>query len=181
MNYIILDLEATCWKQKGKFQNEIIEIGAVCISKDKKILGEYGRFVKPHVHPILSDFCTELTTIEQKDVDAAPAFPEVLADFQDWIASFGAQYWLCSWGFYDRSQFQKDCELHGLDTAWLKQHISIKHQYGDMHNLRRPIGMKAALKREGIPLAGTHHRGIDDARNIAQIFLKNFDAWSFEN
>ena len=80
MNYIVLDLEATCWKQKGKFQNEIIEIGAVCISNDKEILGEYCSFVKPQTHPILSDFCTELTTIEQKDVDGAAASRKTFQD-----------------------------------------------------------------------------------------------------
>jgi len=29
--------------------------------------------------------------------------------------------------------------------------------------------MDGALRRVGLPLVGTHHRGIDDARNIARI------------
>jgi inhibitor of KinA sporulation pathway (predicted exonuclease) len=32
---------------------------------------------------------------------------------------------------------------------------------------------------EGMTLAGTHHRGIDDARNITQLFLRYFDHWQF--
>jgi inhibitor of KinA sporulation pathway (predicted exonuclease) len=32
-----------------------------------------------------------------------------------------------------------------------------------------PCGMKGALRRMGIPLDGRHHRGIDDARNIAKL------------
>lgn len=179
MNYIVLDLEATCWDQKGKFQNEIIEIGAVAIDSKKQILGEYCSFAKPSLNPRLSDFCKQLTTITQEEVDAAPLFPEVLKDFQNWINSFGKDYWLCSWGFYDRSQFEKDCDLHGLDKDWLKQHISLKHQYQDIFKLSRAIGMQGALSREGIPMLGTHHRGIDDAKNIAQIFLKNFNRWRF--
>lgn len=179
MNYIILDLEATCWKEKAPNQNEIIEIGAVCINDDQEKLGEYCRFIKPTLSPILSDFCTELTTIKQHDVDEAALFPEVLADFQKWIRSFQDDYWLCSWGFYDRSQFKKDCELHGLPTTWLKHHISLKHQHADIHNLSSPLGMGGAMKMEWLKLEGTHHRGIDDARNIAKIFLKNFDEWTF--
>jgi len=147
MNYIVLDLEATCWEGKNKSTNEIIEIGALCIDSNQNVLGEYCSFIQPKLNPILSDFCTELTTIEQKDVDNAPLFPEVLYDFLDWIESFGEPYYLCSWGFYDRTQFKKDCTLHGLDTTWLKQHISLKHQYADIHNLRRPIGMKGAFER----------------------------------
>ncbi|BDS12210.1 3'-5' exonuclease [Aureispira anguillae] len=178
MNYIILDLEATCWSKKGSFTNEIIEIGAVCINQRQALIGEYNSFVKPKLYPELSDFCKELTTIKQEEVDAAETFPVVLDDFLEWIESFGGEYWLCSWGFYDRSQFKKDCELHGLDTTWLRQHISLKHQYADIYNLSRPLGMKGALNREQIQMEGTHHRGIDDAKNIAKIFLNNFDYWT---
>jgi inhibitor of KinA sporulation pathway (predicted exonuclease) len=32
--------------------------------------------------------------------------------------------------------------------------------------------MAEALKFLGLPLDGTHHRGIDDARNIARIFIE---------
>lgn len=180
MNYIILDLEATCWREKGKFQSEIIEIGALCVDDKQNILGEFESFIRPSIHPQLSPFCTELTTIEQHHVDSAPLFPEVWGNFLDWIDAFGDDYWLCSWGFYDRSQFKKDCQLHNLDTSWLRQHISLKHQYADIHNLRRPIGMVGALQREQIPLEGTHHRGIDDARNITKIFLSNFDYWQYK-
>jgi 3'-5' exoribonuclease 1 len=40
--------------------------------------------------------------------------------------------------------------------------------------------MKNALELEGLKLDGTHHRGIDDARNIAKVFIKYFDKWTFE-
>ncbi|MGL5075983.1 MAG: 3'-5' exonuclease, partial [Waterburya sp.] len=35
--------------------------------------------------------------------------------------------------------------------------------------LSKKYGMAGALKLAGIELIGTHHRGIDDARNIAQL------------
>ena len=179
MHHIILDLEATCWQKKEGRRNEIIEIGAVCIDGQKNTLGEFSRFVRPNENPILSEFCKTLTTITQEEVDGADAFPIVLHEFQKWINGFGKDYFLCSWGFYDRKQFESDCGLHGLPIGWLKNHISIKHQYADIKNLRRPMGMKGALLKENIPLEGTHHRGIDDARNIAKIFLQCFDEWDF--
>jgi inhibitor of KinA sporulation pathway (predicted exonuclease) len=178
MNYIILDLEATCWEKRDKQPNEIIEIGAVCINEEKQIISEFNSFIKPTVHAILSDFCTELTSITQQQVDGAQLFPVVLEEFQNWILSFGDEYLLCSWGFYDRVQFKNDCELHGLPTNWLEAHISLKHQYAKIRQTR-PTGMKVALKSEKIILEGTHHRGIDDAKNIAKIFVKLFDKWNF--
>jgi len=181
MNYIVLDLEATCWQNKRHQPNEIIEIGAVCIDENETILDEFVTFVKPQIHPILSDFCIELTSIEQKMVDDAPYFPEAIQKFQEWILSFGNDYCLCSWGFYDKQQFEKDCILHQVDTTWLNKHISLKHQYPKIKGTKKRLGMKNALKAEGMNLEGTHHRGIDDARNIAKIFLKYFSDWEIED
>jgi len=181
MVYIIVDLEATCWEKRENRPNEIIEIGAVAINEEGALVDEFDIFVKPLLHPTLSDFCTELTSITQEMVDTAPGFPEALQAFQDWIAACTGdqeQYVLCSWGHYDRVQFKNDCVLHKLDTQWLELHISLKHQYADLKNLRRPIGMKKALWQEGLKLEGVHHRGLDDAQNIAKIFLNYFEFWT---
>ena len=48
-------------------------------------IDEFRTFVRPVRHPTLSPFCTELTGITQADVDAAPAFPAVVARFHDWL------------------------------------------------------------------------------------------------
>ncbi len=181
MNYIIVDLEATCWEERGDKRNEIIEIGAVCVNDNLEVLGEYCQFVKPKNHPVLSEFCTQLTSITQSQVDCADEAPKVIASFINWINSFDGDYILCSWGHYDRVQFKNDCELHGLDWSWTHRHISLKHQYGRIKGLRRPPGMKRALKSEKIELEGTHHRGIDDAKNILKIFKKYFQQWDFND
>ncbi|TAE69906.1 MAG: 3'-5' exonuclease [Bacteroidetes bacterium] len=180
MNYIILDLEATCWNEKHhKNISETIEIGAICVNEKKEILGEFQTFIKPTLHLQLSDFCQNLTSITQEMVENAPLFPVALSNFQAWIQSFGGEYFLGSWGFYDKSQFQKDCLLHQLDTNWLKNHINIKFQHAQIRNLSKGIGMKAAIHHEKLELDGIHHRGIDDARNIVKIFIKLFDKWNY--
>ncbi|BDD06737.1 3'-5' exonuclease [Aureibacter tunicatorum] len=179
MNYIVFDLEATCWDGWDKSQNETIEIGAVLINDDKEIVSEFCKFIKPLKHPILSEFCKKLTSIQQSDVDNADYFGDVINEFQDWIRQGDDDYILCSWGFYDKKQFEADCDLNGLDKAWVEKHVSLKHQYGKFKKLRRAIGMKNTLLNENILLEGIHHRGIDDARNIAKIFIKYFDYWDF--
>jgi len=177
MKYIIVDLEATCWENKDhKNIHEIIEIGAVFINEDKEIESEFNAFIKPSVNPILSTFCTELTSITQNNVDGAETFDKVIDRFKAWI-NINEDFILCSWGFYDRRQFEADCKLHNVKADWLKKHISLKHQYADIKKLSRPVGMGGALKMEKLKLDGIHHRGIDDAKNIAKIFLKNFKDW----
>ena len=180
MNYIILDLEATCWKDRSiNKQNEIIEIGAVKIDNSGNIVDEFNKFVKPKLNPVISDFCTELTSITQEQIDNSQTFPVVISEFLHWINT-KEEYILCSWGFYDKKQFQSDCKLHDLDYDWMLPHISLKHQYASINNLKRPIGMGGALKKEKLILEGTHHRGIDDARNISKIFIKYFGKWKLD-
>ena len=178
MKYIIVDLEATCWEKKEGRQNEIIEIGAVCIDEAGNSISEFNQLITPARNPILSEFCIELTTITQDMVDTGLPFPQGLQLYLDWINSFEDAYLICSWGYYDRVQFENDCRQHELATDWLSNHISLKHQYAKIKSLRRPMGMKGVLKREKIELVGTHHRGIDDARNIAKIFVKYINQWN---
>lgn len=177
MNYIIFDLEATCWENERSKTNEIIEIGAVKLNEKLEVIDTFAKFVKPEINPMLSDFCTKLTSIEQKDVDTADTFKNVMVEFEDWITSTDTEVVLCSWGFYDKKQIYNECKvknysgrIHGL----LDKHISIKHQFAEIKDIR-PCGMSQALNLLGLPLEGTHHRGIDDAKNITKIFIEIFD------
>lgn len=179
MNYIILDLEATCWQDKGNLQSEIIEIGAVKVNGNFEIESEFSYFIKPKINPKLSDFCIELTTINQQNIDAANNFSNVIEKFKNWI-DISNPYLLCSWGLYDKNQLISDCELHNLDFDWVMRHISLKHQYPNFKGLKRMVGMNGALTIENLHLDGTHHRGIDDARNITKIFLKNKEQWKLK-
>ncbi|MBE1444443.1 3'-5' exonuclease [Paenibacillus sp. OAS669] len=177
MNYIIFDLEATCWENDRSKPNEIIEIGAVKLNQQLQRIDEFQTFIKPMLNPWLSDFCKTLTSITQEDVQAAPYFPQGVRAFQDWIGP--GPFYLCSWGLYDKNQLIKDCKLHSLSTDWLKHHISIKHQHGKMIGRDRGVGMERALQMLHLPMEGQHHRGIDDARNIAKIFVRLFDKLEF--
>ena len=177
MNYIIFDLEATCWPEKGKHISEIIEIGALKISDKQIIVSEFNCFIKPINHPILSEFCKNLTSITQAEIDKSELFPSVIEKFRQWIDLENEDYLLCSWGYYDRKQLIADCNLHQFDFEWASKHISLKHQYADIKKLNRPIGLGKAISSEGMQFEGTAHRGINDAKNIARIFLRYFNDW----
>jgi hypothetical protein len=58
---------------------EIIEIGAVMLDEKYKDVREFDTFVRPIANPVLSTFCTQLTTIQQSNIDGAPPFPVALA------------------------------------------------------------------------------------------------------
>ena len=121
-------------------------------------------------HPLtlrLSDFCKSLTSIRQEDVDGADEFPAVFRRFVDWIGP--DPFVLCSWGAYDLNQIRTDCKRHGLAMpAAFENHVNVKQEFARLRNVR-PCGMARALKHAGLSLEGTHHRAIDDVRNIAKL------------
>ena len=181
MNFIIYDLEATCWDgaPPSKVQ-EIIEIGAVRLNGYGEEEGSFERFVHPILNPNLSAFCQELTSIEQYQVDRASKFSSVIEDFQDWAEIFDEDYMLCSWGGFDKRMLIQDCDLHDIDAEWIfDHHINIKKQYQEFKRLKRPAGLKRTVEKEGFEFTGIHHRGISDAENLAKIFIKHRDMWRY--
>lgn len=179
MNFIVFDLEATCWEgnSNNKVQ-ETIEIGAFLINGyGEEVKRCYNRFIRPVINPYLSKFCTDLTSIQQEQVDRADKFDRVIEDFQDWAEIFDEEYILCSWGDFDKKILQNDCKLHKLDDFWLKPYINLKKQYQDIRRLKKPRGLKTSVEIEGFEFTGVHHRAIDDAENLAKLFLKYLDEW----
>lgn len=171
--FLVIDLEATCCDRKSicREEMEIIEIGAVMLdSQSLHVLDEFQTFIKPVRHPILTNFCTELTSITQDLVDSAPIFIEAISSLRDWLNNY-SDVLFCSWGDYDRKQFILDANYHniGLPYPIPHRHLNLKQLFTESQGLAKKFGMNGALELAGIELVGTHHRGIDDARNIAKL------------
>lgn len=171
--YIIFDLEATCWEEKNDKVKEVIEVGAVKLNNDLETVDSFSEFVKPTINPELTDFCKNLTSIKQEDVDNARTFNDVVSEFERWIFTSDDNATLVSWGYYDKKQIMEEAKLKNYSGDIVKlleeKHISLKHKFAQLRK-EKPCGMQKALNKLNLPLEGTHHRAKDDAENIAQIF-----------
>ena len=79
--FVILDLEWTSWagnyygkfkqyeKRSAKQKREIIQIGAIKIDKNFKVIRKLNIYIKPKINPKLSKYIIKLTRISQKTVD----------------------------------------------------------------------------------------------------------------
>jgi 3'-5' exoribonuclease 1 len=177
VRYVIFDLEATCWRPGSPDRprinvSEIIEIGAVMLDEELNIISEFAKFVRPTINPKLSTFCKELTTITQKEVDNADTFAMVINQFASWAE--GCR--IMSWGGWDKKQIEREClekANNGPILNVIKNHTDYKRLFASLKQIE-PCGMDKALRLLDIPLDGTHHRGIDDAKNIAKIFVQSY-------
>jgi 3'-5' exoribonuclease 1 len=167
---VVVDLEATCCDRKTipSSKREIIEIGAVMVDRDLQPISEFQTFVRPVRFPVLTPFCTELTTITQAQVDVAPSYGNAIASFQTWMQDYHGVVF-CAWGDFDRRQIRQDCKFHQVPNPIEITCLNLKTMFARSQNLPGTYGMGQALEMVGMPLVGTHHRGLDDARNIAKL------------
>jgi inhibitor of KinA sporulation pathway (predicted exonuclease) len=170
---VIIDLEATCDEPKPLWQSEIIEVGVCLLDlRTLEITKPRGLLVKPERTPITA-FCTNLTTITpelvaREGITLAEAMrileKEYKLDERTWA----------SWGDYDRKMLEKDCEAKGISfPGRTRSHINLKNLLTVELGLPWENGLDNALERFGLKLEGTHHRGVDDAKNIARIYQRH--------
>lgn len=180
MQYILIDLEATCWQgfQNGRKQ-EIIEIGAVRLDGYGTFIDAFETLVRPVHAPRLSAYCTELTGISTAMVRRAPEFPEALDAFLEWADPWARHTVWAGWGTFDRELLLDSLDDWDMDGEWFDPYIDVKQQYRALRGWPRTKGLVAALRAEGLTFEGRQHRGLDDARNLARLFVRHIDMWQF--
>ncbi|XP_053897668.1 ERI1 exoribonuclease 2 isoform X1 [Malaclemys terrapin pileata] len=188
---IIIDFESTCWKDgKRHYSQEIIEFPAVLLNTSTgEIESEFHMYVQPEEHPILSEFCTELTGIKQNQVDEGVPLNICLSQFSKWIqkiqkekkiifnsdvsshsVSEAKSSTFVTWSDWDLGVcLQYECKRKQLRkpdilNSWIDLRATYKLFY-----TRKPKGLNGALQDLGIDFAGREHSGLDDSRNTARL------------
>ncbi|XP_034045033.1 ERI1 exoribonuclease 2 [Thalassophryne amazonica] len=184
---IVIDFESTCWREKNNRTQEIIEFPAVLLNTSTgEVESEFHTYVQPQEHPILSQFCTELTGITQTQVEAGIPLHICLSRFSRWLQTQQLQM---GFGFPNKklSLSQKSCtfltwsdwdlgvclqyeckrkQIHKPDV--LNSWIDLRSTYRLFYN-RKPKGLNGALQDLGIQFSGREHSGLDDAQNTARL------------
>lgn len=180
----VLDFEATC-DDKQRWTHEIIEFPSVLLEwsdiHSKYIQkSEIQIYCKPVEHPILTDFCTKLTGITQKQVDRGIPLSKAIKDHYMWLlaelsdvelgdAGMG-QVMIATWGDWDLNIMLKtECKRKGINVPKIyTKYYNVKRLFSEVFKVKKQ-GMAEALGMCRLPLVGRHHSGIDDCRNICTL------------
>jgi inhibitor of KinA sporulation pathway (predicted exonuclease) len=165
---VVVDVETTCWEKRQRGQiMEVIEIG-VCLLDigSGEVTDRQSILIRP-VYSEVSEFCTKLTTLTQEVVETGIGFREACLKLEDEYQTKG-RVW-ASYGDFDRRQFERECRLKNVPYPFGSRHINAKTLFSIKHRLAEEADMDQALALLGLDLIGTHHRGVDDAYNIAKI------------
>lgn len=170
---LVIDVESTCWEPpeyQGRDEiSEIIEIGiAVVDTKKLEITENTSILVRPQKSKV-SKFCTRLTTLTQEQVNKGITFQDAVRKLKNDFYSGDRTF--VSWGDYDRKMFERNCKDYDVRYPFGPRHMNFKNSFTILHGLEREPGMDSALEHLNLKLDGTHHRGVDDAKNIATILI----------
>ncbi|XP_017778854.1 PREDICTED: ERI1 exoribonuclease 2 [Nicrophorus vespilloides] len=183
---LVLDFEATCWnKNECSAPSEIIEFSVVLYDiKLCKILNQFQQYVMPFEYPKLSNFCTSLTGITQKQVDAGVPIGTCLLLFNNWLKDLykkhkfvfdskdadKKQCAFVTWSDWDLGIcLRKECKRKNIPKSDVfNKWIDLRALYMEFYN-RRPKGLEGALSEVGLKFVGKQHSGLDDAKNTAYL------------
>jgi inhibitor of KinA sporulation pathway (predicted exonuclease) len=166
---LVVDLESTCWQgvpPPGQ-EREIIEIGLCVLDVASLERAQARGFIVRPEHSAVSEYCTALTTLTQEAVDSGMSLAEACGILRDQYDS-RQRVW-ASYGDYDRLMMERSCQARGIEYPFGTRHINVKSLFSLALGLKKEAGLDEALRIMGWPLEGTHHRGVDDAWNIARI------------
>jgi inhibitor of KinA sporulation pathway (predicted exonuclease) len=170
---LVIDIESTCWDGQipppGQM-SEIIEVG-LCVVDVAKLarLEKRSILIRP-VRSQISDFCTRLTTLQPGDFLTAGTLADAVSILKREYRSL-ERLW-ASWGDYDRNQFQRVCKELTVPYPFGTRHLNVKTLMAAAFGDVKESGLDVACQRLGRTLEGTHHRGVDDAWNIAGILCE---------
>lgn len=172
---LVVDLEATCWDgvpPPAGEQQEIIEIGWALLDASgtsSSILKSGTILVRP-AHSTVSKFCTELTTITQELLnDEGVTLKEAFDILENEVESKNHPW--ASYGDWDRNFVRKQCNIFGVQNPFSREHYNVKEACKSRYpKPRGGWGMKSSFEAIlGRGIEGVHHRGGDDAYNIAYV------------
>lgn len=169
---LVIDIEATCWEigppPSGQ-TSDVIEIG-VCPVEVSTLtrLEKRSILIRPE-RSTVSEFCTRLTTLTQAQVDAGVTFADACKVLEREYR--GPDRVWASFGDYDRKAIERQCKETGVRYPFGPRHVNVKTLFALVRGLPHEVGTAQAVEMCGREMEGTHHRGDDDAWNIAGVLI----------
>jgi len=177
VNYVVLDLE---WNQSSQTAEEagdsllfeIIEIGAIKLSEEKNMVGEFSRLVKPQVFHEMHRITSKLIHLQMQELEKGTPFPKVAEEFLEWC---GEEVMFCTWGPLDLTEFQKNMKYYQMPPlsekpiAFFDVQKLFSIAYEDRKTRR---SLEYAVDFLNIEKDIPFHRAFSDAYYTAKVFAR---------
>ncbi|CAN0843843.1 ERI1 exoribonuclease 2 [Linum grandiflorum] len=172
--FVVIDFEATCDKGKNPHPQEIIEFPSVIVSSmTGQLEACFQTYVRPTCNQLLTDFCKDLTGIQQIQVDRGVTLSEALLRHDKWLENKGIKntnFAVVTWSDWDcRVMLESECQFKKIRkppyfNRWINLKVAFREIFGGVR-----CNLKEAIEMAGLPWQGRAHCGLDDAKNTARL------------
>ncbi|WCJ39177.1 ERI1 exoribonuclease 3 [Euphorbia peplus] len=172
--FVVIDFEATCDRERNPHPQEIIEFPSVIVSS---VTGQleacFQTYVRPTCNQLLSDFCKDLTGIQQIQVDRGVTLSEALLRHDKWLEKKGIKntnFAVVTWSNWDcRVMLESECRFKKIrKPPYFNRWINLKVPFNEVFGGVR-CNLKEAVEMAGLAWQGRAHCGLDDAKNTARL------------
>ncbi|WP_010249173.1 3'-5' exonuclease [Acetivibrio cellulolyticus] len=177
--YIVLDLEfstgykyvnkdyaKTLFPKYEKRPAEIIQIGAIMLNHNYKIIDKFNKFITPCIYQKINKYVTELTGLNDENLKNNISFVECMDSFEKWIGK--KEYILCGWSNSDQKVFEDNFKYHSQKCSLNLNMLDIQKIF----NPEKQISLKKAIDELNIQKSKPFHNALNDAEYTANIFQK---------
>ncbi len=177
MDYIVLDME---WNQPWpgspssrkvlpvQIRGEIIQIGAVRVTEDQRVVDEFQVLVQPKYYRRLNRRVSKLTGIKESQLrNEGVTMEEAMGRFRAWC---GEDVIFLTWGFDDITILRENLRLYGIEENWVSRWYNAQMIFNaqtDGSNSQKAL--KTAMEIFGIEATRPAHDALGDAYHTALI------------
>lgn len=154
--HIVLDFEMNPTDRKAyELRNEIIEIGAVKLNSNLKIVDRFRCYVKQQLSYQVTPYIYHLTGIHPAKTMNAEPFEVCIKKLSEWIG-FGEGIRIYSWSDNDLKQLREECYYKNVTFPGnMKRWLDLQKVYPRFMHLsvgRRPLALREAVKYSGVTI-----------------------------
>lgn len=185
--YIVFDLE---WNQSADGKTgempglpfEIIEIGAVKLDENFRMIGEFSRVIRPTIYKKLHFKVLEIMHVGMEELKRrGEPFTDAAREFLQWCREEkGAEIRpiFCTWGNMDLTELQRNLAYYGQENPFPYPllYYDVQKLYNILYkqNSKDKLPLEKAVQEQGIAENAPFHRALDDARYTAEV-LRSLD------
>ena len=173
MKYIVLDME---WNQPYSkqdmvknpilFHGEIIQIGAVKLDENFKIIKNFKILVKPKYYQRMHRKVEKLTHITKEQLKYGFPFPLAFKHFKRWC---GDDFVFITWGSDDIEMLKENLMMHQLKDDWIPKTYNLQLLFDQQISKQyRQISLTNAMELLQVKSLEAHD-ALNDAQNTAVI------------
>lgn len=183
MLYVVIDLEwnGSYSKKAHGYFNEIIEVGAVKVDEQMRIVDTFRAAIKPVVSKKLSTIVTDLTNITAEELQDGTTFMAMMRQLSRWMGTEPST--VLTWSTTDLLVLMENCRFFTgrQEIPFLKYYMDFQ-VYAQQRmgvDTSQQLGLARAGELLGIPEDDMSlHRALDDSKLTAAILQKVYDAES---